>query len=42
MDPRIIESGVLFASMVGGWLPRLGVEDSEGHYQSLLLAEIAR
>ena len=42
MDPRIIDSGVLFASMVGGWLPRLGVEDSDGHYQALLLAEIAR
>jgi AcrR family transcriptional regulator len=42
MDPRIIESGSLFASMLGDWLPRLGVDDAEGRYRKLLLAEIAR
>ncbi len=42
MDPRIIESGSLFASMLGDWLPRLGVDDEDGRYRKLLLAEIAR
>jgi hypothetical protein len=42
MDPRIIESGSLFASMLGDWLPRLGVDDADGRYRKLLLAEIAR
>ena len=42
MDPRVIESGSLFASMLGGWIPRLGVDDADGRYRSLLLAEIAR
>ena len=41
MDPRVIESGSLFASMLGEWLPRLGVEDADGRYRALLLAEIA-
>ncbi len=42
MDPRIIESGSLFASMLGEWLPRLGVDDADGRYRTLLLAEIGR
>ena len=42
MDPRVIESGTLFATMLGEWLPRLGADDPDGRYQSLLLAEIAR
>jgi AcrR family transcriptional regulator len=42
MDPRVIESGSLFASMLGDWLPRLGVDDADGRYRKLLLAEIAR
>jgi AcrR family transcriptional regulator len=41
MDPRVIESGSLFASMLGDWLPRLGVDDADGRYRALLLAEIA-
>jgi AcrR family transcriptional regulator len=42
MDPRIIESGALFASMLGDWMPRLGIDDEDGRYRALLLAEIAR
>ncbi|QBR92694.1 TetR/AcrR family transcriptional regulator [Nocardioides euryhalodurans] len=42
MDPRIITSGALFAEMLGGWVPRLGVEDPDGRYRDLLLAELAR
>ena len=42
MDPRIIESGSLFAVMLGDWLPRLGAADADGRYRELLLAEIAR
>ncbi len=42
MDPRVIDSGTLFASMLGEWIPRLGVDDTDGRYRSLLLAEIAR
>ncbi|QZY29308.1 TetR/AcrR family transcriptional regulator [Nocardioides coralli] len=42
LDPRIIESGALFAEMLAGWLPRLGSDDADGRYRSLLLAEIAR
>ena len=42
MDPRIIESGALFAHMLAQWLPRLGVEDADGRYRELLRAELAR
>ncbi len=42
MDPRIIESGSLFASMLGEWLPRLGIDDADGRYRALLISEIAR
>jgi AcrR family transcriptional regulator len=42
MDPRVIESGSLFASMLGDWLPRLGVPDADGRYRALLLAELGR
>jgi len=42
MDPRVIDSGLLFAAMLGEWLPRLGVDDRDGRYQALLLSEIAR
>ncbi len=41
MDPRVIDSGALFASMLGDWLPRLGVDDADGRYRALLLAELA-
>ncbi len=42
MDPRVIDSGTLFASMLGEWLPRLGADDADGRYRALLLAELAR
>ena len=42
LDPRVIDSGMLFASMLGEWIPRLGVDDADGRYRSLLLAELAR
>lgn len=42
MDPRVIDSGALFEEMLAGWLPRLGVDDPDGRYRSLLHAEIAR
>lgn len=42
VDPRLIESGALFAEIMGGWLPRLGADDRDGRYTDLLLAEIAR
>ena len=32
----------MFASMLGEWIPRLGIDDSDGRYRSLLLTEIAR
>lgn len=42
LDPRVIESGELFAQMMLGWMPRLAIEDPEGRYAALLRAEIAR
>lgn len=42
MDPRVIESGALFAHKLGEWLPRLGEPDEDGRYRELLRAEIAR
>ena len=42
VDPRVIESGALFAEMMRGWIPRLGVDDADGRYAGLLLSEIAR
>lgn len=42
LDPRVIESGALFAEMLGSWLPRLGVDDADGRYRSLLRAELDR
>ena len=42
MDPRIIESGSLFAHKLAQWLPRLGAGDDEGRYRELLRAELAR
>ena len=44
MDPRVIESGALFAEMLGGWLPKLGVTDDADalRYWELLQAELAR
>ena len=42
MDPRVIESGAVFAAMVREWMPRLGLADEEDHYDALLVAELAR
>ncbi len=42
MDPRVIESGSLFAHKLAEWLPRLGEPDTDGRYRALLLAELAR
>lgn len=42
MDPRVIESGELFAQMMLGWMPRLAIDDPDGHYATLLRSEIAR
>lgn len=42
LDPRVIESGALFAHKLAEWLPRLGEPDEDGRYRELLRAEIAR
>lgn len=42
MDPRVIDSGELFAQMLQAWLPRLAIDDPDGHYTALLRSEIAR
>ena len=42
LDPRVIESGAVFAAMVREWMPRLGLADEEDHYDALLVAELAR
>ncbi|GAA1477687.1 TetR/AcrR family transcriptional regulator [Nocardioides aestuarii] len=42
MDPRVIDSGELFAQMLLGWMPRLAIDDPDGHYTALLRSEIAR
>jgi AcrR family transcriptional regulator len=42
MDPRIIESGALFRSMVREWIPRLGMADEYDRLDALLIEELAR
>ena len=42
MDPRIIESGAMFAEMVRTQMARLGIDDADGRYASLLASELAR
>jgi AcrR family transcriptional regulator len=42
LDPRVIESGTLFAEMMRSWIPRLAVDDADGRYDALLVAELAR
>ncbi len=42
MDPRIIESGAMFTSMVHQWIPRLGLADDDVRLHRLLAEEIAR
>lgn len=42
MDPRVIASGELFASMMLGWLEPLGLEAERERLEALLRAELAR
>ena len=42
MDPRIIESGAMFAEMVRTQMPRLGIVDDVERYEALLASELAR
>ena len=42
MDPRIIESGAMFAAMVREWMPRLGMADEHDRLRALLASELAR
>lgn len=42
MDPRIIESGAMFAAMVREWVPRLTVGEDPARLDALLVAEMAR
>jgi hypothetical protein len=43
MDPRIIESGAMFISMMREWMPRLGmVGDEFERLDALLVAEVKR
>jgi AcrR family transcriptional regulator len=42
LDPRVIESGAIFAAMVREWMPRLGMEDERDRLQALLASELAR
>jgi AcrR family transcriptional regulator len=43
LDPRIIESGAMFASMVRSWMPRLGMTGDEyDRLDAVLVRELAR
>ncbi len=42
MDPRIIQSGAMFVSMVREWMPRLGLGDDRDRLDALLLEELGR
>lgn len=43
MDPRVIESGAMFVSMVREWMPRLGlVGDEFERLDAILVAEVKR
>jgi AcrR family transcriptional regulator len=43
MDPRVIESGAMFISMVREWMPRLGLVGSEfERLDAILVAEVKR
>lgn len=42
MDPRIIESGAMFADMVREWMPRLGMGEDLERLDALLLSELSR
>ncbi len=42
MDPRIIQSGAMFVSMVREWMPRLGLAEEMERLDVLLLEELGR
>jgi AcrR family transcriptional regulator len=42
MDPRIIESGAMFASFVREWIPRLGMDEDRERLEALLRDELSR
>jgi AcrR family transcriptional regulator len=42
LDPRIIESGAIFAAMVHEWMPRLGMDAERERLRALLASELAR
>jgi AcrR family transcriptional regulator len=42
MDPRIIESGAMFASFVREWMPRLGMDEDRERLEALLEKELGR
>jgi AcrR family transcriptional regulator len=42
MDPRIIESGALFKTMVREWIPRIGMAEEYDRLDALLTEEFAR
>ena len=42
LDPRIIESGAIFAAMVHEWMPRLGMDAEQERLRALLASELAR
>ena len=42
MDPRIIESGAVFRSMIREWIPRLGMADEYARLDALFADEFAR
>jgi AcrR family transcriptional regulator len=42
LDPRVIESGAIFSSMVQEWMPRLGMDAEQDRLRALLASELAR
>jgi AcrR family transcriptional regulator len=42
LDPRIIESGAIFAAMIQEWMPRLGMDSDQERLRALLVSELAR
>ncbi|MFC6285507.1 TetR/AcrR family transcriptional regulator [Nocardioides sp. GCM10027113] len=42
LDPRVIESGAMFAAFVHEWMGRLGMDDDRERLEALLAEELAR
>ena len=40
MDPRIIESGAMFTSMMRDWLPQLGLADDAERLEALIASHL--